>query len=346
MYFGEYLVQQKTISEEQLVEVLAYQIEALPSFLRVLKNEKLLQPQQILNLVEKQIEGSCDLLTIIRGENVLTNDQINNLFKKQCENKSPLGQLLLDLKYIKSDDLEKSLNSFIALEKTNEQRESLPVENNIEQVNDLETENIDTQTEDNHIDPETGISSVALESLKALGEFNEEMVAELEGVEAKDDSILETQECVSLKISPLQNEFVLQFTNTFSEKSKKKLTKVLGFIKSTGEAGGDIANFYNSLYSDLHIIKGAARLAEAKLSEKILDQSESIIEKVFSLDNEKLKKWGDENLPLFDMLIPLLWELREKVSNGETETVLWKNEIWKQGYLALYAKMQRCLKEF
>ena len=69
MFFGEFLVTKKAISEDQLLDALTYQVEHLPSFMRVLREEKIIPSSDLFQLIKVQMETNSDLVGVLRDEN-------------------------------------------------------------------------------------------------------------------------------------------------------------------------------------------------------------------------------------------------------------------------------------
>ncbi len=145
MYFGEYLISNKVISEEQLLEALIYQLEHTPSFLRVFRDEKIVDTAEIFRLILKQLKSNSDFVDIIKSEKILNDSQIESLYMKQVENRKMLGAVLVELKILKASEVENMLLSFI---KIKDQPSSEPKVDTVSTVQ---------------------INNAALESMKELG---------------------------------------------------------------------------------------------------------------------------------------------------------------------------------
>lgn len=113
MYFGEFLLKQKVITEEQLLEALIFQVENLPSFLRVLRDEKIFSPNEIVQLIQLQLESDDDLISVLREKKKIDQKAIQRLFSKQVAGRKMLGSVLVELKFAGQAVIEKMLHEFL-----------------------------------------------------------------------------------------------------------------------------------------------------------------------------------------------------------------------------------------
>lgn len=127
MYFGEFLLQKKVINEDQLLDALVYQVEHMPSFLKVLRKEESFSATEILRLIQLQIESNSDLVGILKTEKNYNDEKINELYKKQVAHREMLGSVLVRLEYITQSVLETMLHDFL---KVKDEIMSLPTEKN------------------------------------------------------------------------------------------------------------------------------------------------------------------------------------------------------------------------
>jgi TusA-related sulfurtransferase len=398
MYFGEYLLEKNMINEEQLIDALASQIESLPSFLLLIKDNAILNSGEILKIISKQVEQKTDILNVIRNENILSADKINEVFDLQLKKKKPLGQILVEKDSLSVEKLEIAINDYIKIK--SEYKASVPNEEIIKsqstisepdtnkeaevsaaaleslkelglsdqgEIAELETQVSSSAVESNsavdissaaleslkelgvsdeseikelssHVaipstttnNNEVAVSSAALESLKELGLSADSEISELESsIEVGDVEL--SKEKVSDETGPdqdkksedsgdLNDAFLEQLLTTFDSHMLSRLKKIVSIIEDTAKADGDIANFFNSLYRDFHVIKGVARLSEAKNLETLIDKWEEVIEKLFSNSNEDNKKWVGNNLADLSEVIEFMWNIRESISSSRTES--------------------------
>lgn len=431
MFFGQYLIKEKVIDGDQLVQAIVHQQESMPSLFRVLFENKILSTDKLVDTINTLAEKRKDLVSLILEENLVSMDDLSKAQNIQNINGLTLGQALVDLNFLPVTDLEHHLTNYLTL-KTEEVEsedeapaESKPalVEEKLQEpeVNELgisaaaleslkelgdigatdlaELEGGSSKTEEpapKSGEPEIsaaaleslkelgdigaadladleagmskaqeaptdsgapGISAAALESLKELGEIGADELAELEGLKKTSESIteLDIHDHSNIDFSEYEKEFSLvekmgesfidEFLGTYNEKTNNKLNKIAKFIKDTAESGGDIANFFNSLYRDVHVVKGVSTSVESKLCEKVWTLWEEIIEGLFSKNNDYLKEWVDTYLKDMKSSLALLWEVRNEIEKNKNELNLWNNHDWKEKYLDNYRIVKEIAKK-
>jgi len=291
MFFGEYLVIKKAINEEQLLDALIYQVEHLPSFIRVLKDEKLFSSADMFRMIKIQLETNSDLIGVLRDENKINEEQLHSLFVKQANKRIMIGQVLVELKILEQSKVEKLLYDFI---KDKEHLKSIQKEKDLASV-----EKVSAVVE---------VNDAALESLRELGILYED-VKSTSAVINKAEDYVATE----------SNVFVDEFLNVFNSKMKNKFTKVVEMIHKESSADTAISNYFSSLYRDLHIIRGAAQVAELAFLESFLAEWEKVIESKLTEKDDKIREWCQSGVPALEKGLEHLWQMREIISKDKSE---------------------------
>ncbi len=104
---GKILVDQKKITQEQLVESLKYQYEKREKKIgTILRENSIITESQLEESLKKQREKNKMLGEILLEAGYITQDQLEKALKIQQENKKKkLGQVLVELKYITPNDI-------------------------------------------------------------------------------------------------------------------------------------------------------------------------------------------------------------------------------------------------
>ncbi|MDD4976443.1 MAG: hypothetical protein PHY93_18945 [Bacteriovorax sp.] len=327
MYFGEFLLNKKIINEDQLLDALIFQVEHLPSFLRVLREDRIISSSEILKMIQLQLENNSDLISVLKNEQKINEIKLNELYKKQAFKRKMLGSVLVELKYVEQSIIDKMLHEFIR-EKDNFQKNERKLTEKLEAVKPSEIVISDAALESLRelglSDEEfTGvevkivtstqivISDAALESLRELGLSDEEFTTE-----AFKEVISGNNEIVCDKPG---NIFVDEFLNVYNEKMNKKLIKLMSILDQSTRDESDISNYLNSLFRDLFILKGAALLADLHISSSIFDEWSRLVEKKLSIPSAHLKEWCLIALPSLEESIIFLWEVRGGVLRNKCE---------------------------
>jgi hypothetical protein len=327
MYFGEFLLIKKVISEEQLLEALIYQLEHLPSFLRVLRDEKIFSSSEIVKIIQLQIENNTDLISVLRNEYKLDEKKLSNLYQKQTQNRKLLGSVVVELKFTSKIVIEEMLHEYLRDKDTFKSQSKAPV--------------IEAKKE------ESEISEAALESMRELGLSVEEFTISTSVIPKPDleisEAALESMRELGLsvedfnEVSP-QNEtniFVLEYLNIFKEKMHNKLGKILEILQQSVKDESDISNYLNSLYRDLFILKNAAKLAGLPYTENLLEKWSAIIESKMLLKNDKLIPWVGVIIPKLSESIDLLWNFRNLISRDKHEEEINNTPAFLESYSSI-----------
>jgi hypothetical protein len=286
MYFGDYLVQKKVISYEQLLQALCYQIESMPSMVRIVIENKLIDAKEMLELIKKQAKDDLDILHLLKSEKNISDDKIVELEMKQFAYKIPLGEALVKLNFSSIDVVDKHLKEFY------EQKFNL------------------SNSEDKQKAPavEVEMSEAALESLRELG-------FDIDGP------------ATNVTVASFEPKpFVDQYLDLFSEKFKKKLLKLIEIIEKEVTTDSDISNYFNSLYRDLHLLKGAVVLSELTSQERFLNAWENKIENLLSKNNDEIRSWCKSHLNILVQSVNLLWDARLQIVVHKSDIVIENDE--------------------
>ena len=296
MFFGEFLVIHKVINEDQLLDALTYQVENLPSFIRVLRDEKIISSEDLFRMIKIQLETNSDLVEVLRDEKKLDELQLHNLFLKQASNRKMLGEVLVELNITDQATVESKLYEF------------LRNKDNLNQIKIDEEKAILKSTS-----KEVEISDAALESMRELGLDT--------GGMSSNDKALNTTESISENTQPAEeNIFVDEYLGVFNNKMKNKLAKLVEILKKSAQDDSDIANYFNSLYRDLHVLRGAAQAGELAITENFLGEWEAVIERNVTKNSEVIRKWCGNGLPALEQGLAHLWQLREIIAKDKSET--------------------------
>jgi hypothetical protein len=172
MYFGEYLLREKIISEKQLIDGLLQQLDETPSLLSILYNELGVSDKKILEVTKELIEGKVDLFSLQQTKKSFDDQIFRQGIELQKERRVQLGQILVGQGCFSWDDLEKHLSDYFA--QTSQKHEAQG-----------ETSAESTGAGDDSGDPFSGISAAALESLRELGTLDDDLLRELQQLSAK-----------------------------------------------------------------------------------------------------------------------------------------------------------------
>jgi len=307
MYFGEFLIEKKIINEEQLLDALIFQLEHLPSFLRVLREEKIFSPEDIFRMVQAQLENNTDLITVIKNENKLDDKKLDGLYQKQALKRKMLGSVLVELKFVQQTVIEKSLHEFLRVKDTLPKKEKMnPVSASAPAPSKA---------------AEVEISQAALDSLRELGM-------------AEDLSVVMPTKVVTTNI------FIEEFLRKYSEKMFNKQKKLMEILNQSLMDESDISNYFNSLYRDLLFLKGAAFMADLNVMASFINDFCELLEGKLMKSSEQLKEWGVISVPNIEKCIVFLWEIRESVAQNQSDEGVKTSPELNKKYLEYASKLK------
>lgn len=293
MYFGDYLVSEKIITTNQLLEALCFQLESMPSLFKILFEKKLVASEKLLSLIKEHIKNDFDLISSLESKNLLTKDQVNSIMQAQLSQKMPLGQVLVKLQFFTSVDLSTHLENYFKVKDTYGLKE-------------LSKTNESTNTNDH-------ISDAALDSLRELGIDVSEFTS---GVTTNSNVSNQSQSAPS-SLSPRLE--VKHFLDVFNEKQKNKLLKLIEFCMNDLNKGIEIGNYFNSLFRDMHLLKGAVSFSEIQSLEKPLMQIDELLDKKLSSGEVNLSAFVKQHSTNLQKFVHTLWILRLYIDQNTTD---------------------------
>ncbi len=299
MYFGEFLIKNKIISESDLLEALAFQSESMPSILRLLIEKNKISPHELFDL-SSQFRDSFDLVQALIDKKKLSQQEANDFYMEQMSRRLPLGQVLIKKGILTVDQLNSIVGDYFG--------QRYEHENVAVNLSNASSERVE-------------MNQAALESLRELGMD----LGDLGGSTNQTTmNVLDTVIQPPVDVQDI-NPMLDQFEQVFSEKFKNKIKKLISIMMSENNSNADISNYYNSLFRDLHILKGAIVLASLSSMNTLVSSWEDEIEKALKENNDFMKSWCHKHLKKLDQVIDFLWLARMKVHQDHGESNLLKD---------------------
>jgi hypothetical protein len=290
MYFGDYLIEKKIITPTQLILALVHQLEHLPSLIRLIHESGLVAPSELLEVMKIHIKQDTDILAVLIQRKKITEAQVNDLALKQWSKRLPLGEVLVQLNILTKYQLEAYLEAYFELKEQVAGPSSICASR-------------DSQSGDSLI------NDAALESLRELG---------------IDTSSFDRPASKGTRTLHAKEE-VKHFLDIFTEKQKNKMLKLIAIIDDTNKKNEDLGNYVNSLFRDLHLIKGAIFLADISAIETATTSWDESLELALSRGDAGVKHWCMTYLAHFHSYIEKLWEIRIKIDADKTDEDLTEN---------------------
>lgn len=372
MYFGKYLVDEKILKEEELIACVLEQVNSLPSSLESIIELNLCDNNKLVEIIVRSIESNEDILTAY-GNIVDSAIDIEKILEYQANKSKSLIDIILAKTDVQKNILIEAFSKY----------ESIP-QGDVTQIQDDKESVIESNKEESSDEDESLINAAALESLKELqggdisledlGISETKMEVSVEPVDSA--SVVEEEEDVEISAAALESlreltggenpdllalekvtqqlkdepvtqvsDEIRDYIEIYSEAKNKKLNKIIRMIDEASKGDSDIGNYFNSLYKELHIIKGAAVLVGAKYSKKLIEIWEIIIDKMFSMSNDEIKAWVFSYLDNLKSSVSLLWEIRGAISTGDDEESYMKNDDSRDKYLSSISSLKNIISE-
>lgn len=114
MLFGEFLIEKKLITEQQLLEALVAQVRETPTLLEMVLELKLIESSELLKIVTTQFSRKIEFQAACREHGQWSNDLAVRLEQETLKRRRPIGEFLLGKKFISIDDLNRILDEYVA----------------------------------------------------------------------------------------------------------------------------------------------------------------------------------------------------------------------------------------
>jgi len=115
--FGEYLISQNVVSEEELVAALDDQARSRPFVGSIAVELGYLTATQSFELSQALVEEGCEFLELARQRGVLDLVRVGIILRTQNERTPKIGQIFVRRKVIGENSLAELLKSFFAQER-------------------------------------------------------------------------------------------------------------------------------------------------------------------------------------------------------------------------------------
>ena len=117
MFFGDFLVQKKMISEQDLVEALVRQLSTTPPLLKILKDSGDFRDSDLIGLVKEQVNSGLEIKSLLLKMNVVSEENLQEYLNQQHNARLPVGQILIEMGRINVEECQVALEEFMILDK-------------------------------------------------------------------------------------------------------------------------------------------------------------------------------------------------------------------------------------
>lgn len=296
MVFGEYLILKKILTTEQVVKILAYQIDHIPSLYSTCLHLKLLDTETLL-IIAKTPPLDSQFLKTIKNNNYLNSDQLAVLFAARDKYRIPFGQICVKLNFLNILDAQKYLNEYLKeISNLNNINKNKNPSNSISLKNSdiLEIQKSEIQ---NSIESSQLTNSQTDSHLQIQSESQHQIV-----------------KIPNFKFDHLDEELMIDFCSIFDENKRNQIEiEIMSWTKKLNKDN------LRDLYREMHTLKGTARFLNAHLFEYIIHHLESLLNEMI-LNAEVIPDTISQQIEsLYINSFDLLWNLRTSMLNNSSE---------------------------
>jgi len=312
MYLGQYLVEQKIVSDTDILNSVVEQVESSPSVLRIMSDLNLVPPAVLISIVDSSIKTQKSVSQLLLEKRLISKQDMDKILSEQARQTRSLSEILIDKKLIDHDDCQIAIEASEKLDSSNP--EVLEIQENIGVVSSSEE-----STEDSGDDE---ISWAALETLKETGAVPDDEIKRLEA-KLKKKSNVEAVPVVEEKTSEMSLDlFTTEFVTLLNE------NRVLDLKEKLNQLGVNGLDAIDQIFDELHLLTGAAKMAGLQLFSKLFESWEKVIEsmkRTKQIDNSLIKEGH--------YMLDLAFSLRNGLIDFGKESVLLNKLQLKEKYL-------------
>ncbi len=307
--FGEYLLEKKVLTPDQLLGCLVAQVREMPSIASVVFDRKLLSPEAMLKVFSHQAHTQLEFRPAAIALGFWTESIAATVLRELQAARTPIGQWIVRQGICDFKTITANLDEFLATEVGEHPSQNPPF---------LKAVAPSALPQAPPLKAPVAVEAPATSLVFDLGGEQVEQSLLSDYLEmANDDLRSELEQCiVAWEID----------------------CKVGAFEKVE-------ANF-RTVYRQYHTVKGGARFIKAPVTEKLIHQSEELLsycqKKVSALSPDNVEFLTALNLKVVD----LIWELRNALARDFTEANLWQQQGFKDKYTQLHTQLAQTLADW
>lgn len=305
-YFGEYLVKKGFISSQDLIDAFLDQIMHLPPLPKLIYDQKLLTNDQIMQAFIFQQEESVDFASACKKLGFWTNEFNSKLESIYEELRVPFGQFLIQNGALDIKTLIKTLDEFLS-----------------QAERPAKKEKIDNLTV---TDPafESGVTSKPAKL--SVAQVVVEQPVKTNATAPNDEVMnIPTSQCnLVFKVAAL-DATAREVCDFYTSGKKDELDNLLTLIRQNVTVKELASDFLQDVLKNIHTLKGVARFSKAEIIDYICNSVETLLTNYLKSSFFGTKEVGEQMCIMITKSLPLLFEVRNSISEFKTEANFWNN---------------------
>ena len=326
MFFGDFLIRQNLINEEDLIDALTEQLSSTPPLLKILRASGNFSSSQLIDLVKQQVESGLEIKSLLLKKSIITENELSEYLKLQNKERLPLGQILIEMGKIGIDECQEALTNYM----NHQQGLSLS-------DGEIDLDNISEEELQQAIDKEKAEKALVIgETEEEKREFNQYLADENNNSPANEQNVSEAGAAnIEAMPNPLPDfefeeitGFVLdEYFAVFDEMKKDEMDQtILSWKKIISVDNADDLKFsFREFYRELHTLKGTVRFFRGVVSEHLIHSAEDLLAELIVVSDQVDLQFADQLEDFYLLLTDLLWKLRLSLAESEEERSLWES---------------------
>ncbi|MFK8138205.1 MAG: hypothetical protein AB8E15_07595 [Bdellovibrionales bacterium] len=331
MFFGDFLIQYKIVSQEQVLTALEEQLLQTKPLLTILRQNTGIESGLLLEIIKKQVDEQKDLRTILIEHSYMDKEDVDKLIEIQSSDRMPLGQILIVQGVLSVESITFALDAYKLLQ--------------MDIVDDLKGDFNELLSK---VVPANDLNLSVDSSVIEIGGSDSNGAPPVEEVSLSEDKLelelknFEFHELLSFVVSELLDQFDLERREQFLVLIRQWDQL---FVFDSHEF---ILDNIKTLFHELHTLKGTSKVLRANIMVYTLEVQENLIGSMQTHIQNLSPNIINELQHVFVDLVGIQWDIRESIFSCSSEEGFWIDENKKRleeivtKYKNLMDKMKKC----
>lgn len=306
--FGEYLIERKLVTPEQLLDVLMLQIASVPSIAEAVHRLKLLSQQQIIQVLAHQTKKHCEFRTAALDLG-FWNEQVEGQVAAEIARlKTPIGQLLAKRGYLDFRAVTTALDEYLRTSSAGKREaQASPDAVILSAIQQIPMELL-TSTHANR-----DLTTSAMLNDKKLG------VAPPDWCQLKP-----IDEAMARAFSQLLDETRNQNLRALSERIS---------VETRNRGRAQFSQAAKAIANNLHEVRGIAHFIQAPLTEKLTANAENLLSRAGMIAGQLGDREVEQLTEILPRALDMLFEIKNEIVRTGSELPFWETSGFLYGAL-------------
>ena len=314
MFFGDYLLRQNLIDQEDLIEALTLQLSSTPPLLKVLRDSRSLETAQLLDVVKIQVESGQEIRSILLKRGYMQESDLQRVLHLQNRHRQPLGQILIEMGKLDVEQCQEALSSYL------HEKQGLSLTDG-----ELDLDSLDEEELIRQIEQEKAEKSMVTEETE---EDRKEFSLYLQRDNSGEPRVASSNAGrVELEFVDIEDFVLSEYLEVFDEMKRDDLDQTILSWKSLVQKSraNELKENFRLFYRELHTLKGTVRFLRGVASEHLIHTGEDLLAD-WIVASEQIDLAIVDQIEVYYLLLSdLIWRLREALAQRGQEKSLWES---------------------